>query len=281
MKKIGLAVFFLAAVVVFSNFYLQNQTQDVNGTEGIKVPALMYHHFLEIGSLLGDYAITPAQFEQDLQYIQAQGFQTVTVGDLIDFVQKGTPLPEKPIMITIDDGYEGVYAYAYPLLKKYHMKATFSIIGRFSDFYSTEQYKHINYSHCTWQQIQEMHESGVMEFQNHSYNFHSYDEGRRGILRRSDETLQEYTDLFTQDCMLVQQKLTEVTGETPLCYTYPFGFINDETEAIVRDLGFVATLSCEEGMNVITRDPACLWNIKRYNRPYSLSTGEYFQKVLK
>ena len=55
------------------------------------------------------------------------------MADVIDFVLNGTPLPEKPVMLTFDDGYYNDYVYAYPLLKKYNSKMVFSPIGRYVD----------------------------------------------------------------------------------------------------------------------------------------------------
>ena len=86
------------------------------------LPILMYHHCLE-EERLGKWVVSVSEFEGDLKYIQSQGYTTIVVQDLLDHYQKGTPLPEKPIMITIDDGHLSAYTYLYPLLKQYNMKA--------------------------------------------------------------------------------------------------------------------------------------------------------------
>ena len=61
--------------------------------------------------------------------LQVKGYTAITVSDLLAYVQDGADLPEKPVMITFDDGYYNNYIYAYPLLKQRGMKAVVSIIG--------------------------------------------------------------------------------------------------------------------------------------------------------
>ena len=106
--------------------------------------------------------------EEDLLYLQRQGCTTVVMSDLIAYVQQGTPLPEKPVMITFDDGYYNNYLNAYPLLQKYQMKAVISIIVGETDKYSELDENKENYSHITWDMINEMMESGLEEVPNPS-----------------------------------------------------------------------------------------------------------------
>ena len=70
--------------------------------------------------------LSPAQFESDLKYLKENGYHTVVVQDLIDYVEKGVPLPEKPVMLTFDDGYYNNYYYAFPLLEEYDAKIVIS-----------------------------------------------------------------------------------------------------------------------------------------------------------
>lgn len=60
-----------------------------------------------------------------------------------------------------------------------------------------------------------------------------------------------------------------------MVFAYPFGSLCPESLPVLRDSGILMTLTCREGMNLITRDPDCLYGIFRYNRSGLLSTGEY------
>lgn len=245
----------------------------------IQVPILMYHSILKDSSKSGQYVITPAQFENDLQYIQANGFTPVFMTDLINYVHYGTPLPAKPVVITFDDGYYNNYLYAFPLLQQYGMKGVISIIG-----YQTERYTKLGeinayYTHCTWDHINEMIASGNIEIQNHTYNLHTTDQGRKGCAKKSGESLEEYTAMLTADIGKLQQKLEDHTGIRPNTFTYPFGSFTKETKQIVRDMGFLSTLCCESGISTISRDPNSLYMLKRFLRTNTSSAAEYLKKV--
>ena len=68
----------------------------------VELPILMYHHIHKSASQWGDHVVSPQTLEGDFQYLTAQGYTAVTVADLTAYTQNGTPLPEKPIMITFD-----------------------------------------------------------------------------------------------------------------------------------------------------------------------------------
>ena len=73
--------------------------------EKFALPILMYHHFSKNKADINEYVISPENFEEDLKYITQKGYTTVSIADLENFIQKGKPLPKKPIIIPVDDGY--------------------------------------------------------------------------------------------------------------------------------------------------------------------------------
>lgn len=111
------------------------------GANSVRLPVLMYHNILI--SKNGTYTVKPEQLEKDLAAIKREGYTTVFPSEVIAFVKGKGNLPQKPIMLTFDDGYYNNMYYALPLLKKYNMKATLNIIGAFSE-YSTESGDHSN-----------------------------------------------------------------------------------------------------------------------------------------
>jgi len=93
---------------------------------GKSVPVLMYHSI----SYKKDNAIClPAEkFEEHLKYLKDNGYYTLTLTDLYDYFVKDTPVPEKSVVLTFDDGYRDNYTVMFPLLKKYNFKATIFVI---------------------------------------------------------------------------------------------------------------------------------------------------------
>lgn len=136
-----------------------------------KVPVLIYH---SISKKSTDYTIvSEKEFIKQLNAIKFAGYNTVTIEDLINYVEKGTELPKNPICITFDDGYLDNYEIAFPILKRYNMKATIFIVG--SSVGCNGTYKDTEYKsmpHFTYEQAQEMIDSGLISIQSHTYDMH-------------------------------------------------------------------------------------------------------------
>ena len=246
----------------------------------IDLPIIMYHGLLKEEKRQGQFIISPNLFEQDLRYLQENGYTTVVIADLIAYVQDGKPLPEKPVMLTFDDGYYNNYLYAFPLLKQYNCKMVLSPIGRYTDEYTQNKDTHANYAHCSWDAVREMMASGLVEFQNHSFNLHSIDRGRKGAKKKAVESLVDYRTLLVEDVMKMQTRMREETGYTPTAFVYPFGAVSSESLPILKELGFQVTLICESHINAITRDPECLYGLGRYRRPAKTGSEAFFKKIL-
>lgn len=276
------AVFACAAAlcIALASIPIANSVMTAAQVSGIRFPVLMYHHVLDSRKKLNKYTISSAEFESDLQYIQKCGYTTVTVQDLINYCEKGTKLPDKPIMITFDDGYESVYVNAYPLLKKYKMKAVINVIGKYADLYSDCDDHNINYSHITWDQLREISQSGVFEVQNHTYDLHK-NGGRKGIGKMSGESEQHYHDTIANDIIKMQQRTKEMLGITPSAFAYPFGNISSSALPVIKETGIKAVFCCWEKFNYLTGDPEQLYHINRFNRPHGKSTADFFAAVEK
>lgn len=271
-----LATCLISSCIFAYSFVIATPKEDV-----ISLPIIMYHSILKDTSRSNKYTITPSTLESDLKYIYNHGYNTITMNDLISYVYEGTPLPKNPIMITFDDGYYNNLGYAVPLLKKYNMKAVVSIVGKYTDTYTTSDEANLNYSYLRWKDVKELMDSGVIEFQNHTYNLHSNTSGRIGCSKKSFESIETYEKILTNDIQKLQQEFEQNIGYTPTTFTYPFGSISKASFPIIKKLGFKASLSCASGINYITKNPDCLYCLKRNNRPSGISSEAFFEKLLK
>lgn len=250
-----------------------------NSEEYIEVPIIMYHSILKDPSRSNKYTVTPSVLEEDLKYIKDNGYTTVTISDLISYVYDDTPLPEKPIVLTFDDGHYNNYGYLFPLLEKYDMKAVISIVGSYTDKFTETDEANLNYSYLRWKDIKELMDTGRIEFQNHTYSLHSNTGKRIGTKKIKGETDEHYKNVLEEDILKLQQEFKENTNYIPQCFTYPFGGISNASLDIIKELGFKASLSCEQGINKLTKNPNSLYLLKRYNRPSYISTYNFFQKI--
>lgn len=64
----------------------------------------MYHSVLKDQKMDGKYVVSPTEFENDLIYLKEHGYTTIFLQELVDYVYSGAALPEKPVVITFDDG---------------------------------------------------------------------------------------------------------------------------------------------------------------------------------
>lgn len=247
--------------------------------DGVCVPIIMYHNILKENPKNVKFIITDNQFEEDLLYLKKNGYSTVFMQDLINYVKDGTPLPEKPVVLTFDDGYYNNYVYAYPLLKNYGFKGVLSIIGYYTDMYSKNGEKNENYSHVTWNDIKEMTKSGTIEIQNHSYNLHSLDKGRNGSKKKKGESKEDYKNILSKDLQKLQNEAKENLKKVPSVYTYPFGSVSEDSYDIIKELGFSASLSCESGINIVNRNAECLYMMKRCIRTPSYSVEQILTEL--
>lgn len=238
---------------------------------GTSIPILMYHHFTIEAE---DSAVTAQTFELQMQTLAEAGYTAVTFDQLLAYVQDGEPLPERPVCITIDDGYLSNYEIAWPILEQYGMKATIFVIG--CSVGHLEHYKDTDWPitpHFSWEQALEMIESGVIDIQCHTYDLHQWipyesgDQIRPDMLPLEGETDEEYELAVTADLQRFQAEYSAALGRTAWVLAYPSGQYCELTEEIVHSLGFSITLSTDASRDniLIPGQPESLYALGRYD----------------
>ncbi len=127
----------------------------VHATDFQTVPILCYHRF---GNGNSKMLMSPGNFAQQLEWLARNGYTVIRLPQLLGFLAGHEPLPQKTVVITIDDGYESVHRHAFPLLKKYGFPATLFV---YTDFIGTGD-------GLSWAQLLEMANSGLVDIQAHS-----------------------------------------------------------------------------------------------------------------
>ena len=274
------AVHFSAGLAVFLTVFFTAQKCfcGMAVKEGIFMPVIMYHSVC--GKTPSEYTVTPQQFESDLLWLKNNGYKSVTAEELVKYTNNSGSLPEKCVMITLDDGYYNNLSEAVPILEKYGMSAVVSVVGYYTDNIAPADPHVADYSYLTWEDINGMLDSGVVELGNHTYNMHSFDGVRKGCAKIKGETNEEYINILKSDISLLQSEFQENTGISPIVFAYPFGEISREALPVLRECGFLITLNCSEKPNYITRNPECLYGIFRYNRSGLYSTESFMRKIL-
>lgn len=96
--------------------------------EYIYAPILLYHHILD-GDTQNRYNVSLAMFNAEMQALQSWGYTSITISTLANAIRNGGELPERPVLITFDDGDLDVYLNAYPIMKQYGFVGTFYIVA--------------------------------------------------------------------------------------------------------------------------------------------------------
>lgn len=245
----------------------------------IKLPVIMYHQVTDNPKLWSQYAISSAQLESDFKYIKEKGYKAITMAQLIAYCEGDGQLPEKPIILSFDDGYESFVTIVEPLLEKYDMYAVLAIIGSAADLFTNVEDHHLDYSHLSWPQIEKLSQNPRVELQNHTYDLHTNDRGRKGCMKKSGESPQHYEAVVRTDIEKMQELLYEHTGRRPDTMVFPFGAFSDETVEIVKEMGFKAVFTCREKLNYIKKGESSLYSLGRFNRAHGKSSEEFFKVI--
>lgn len=225
--------------------------------EAVHVPILMYHYISELPAdadvYRRDLTVIPAHFEEQLQYLQTQGYQSVLLADIYETLTTGKPLPEKPIVLTFDDGYKDAYTDALPLLQKYGFVGEFFLLAT-PAHYEAPQY-------VTWGDVRAMADAG-MSMQAHSRDHY-------------DLTERSYEFLVYQ--ILGAREAVEAHTERPVrFFCYPSGRYDDATIAVVESAGYWGAVTTAWG-DELRLDNRYTWPRIRVKGSLSL---EGFAKML-
>lgn len=237
------------------------------------LPVLMYHHVVAEGET-NDITITADTLEQHMAALAEAGYHAVSIGELIDYVYHGGALPDKPVLITFDDGYYSNYELALPILEKYGMKGVVFAIGvsvGHMEFYKNTQ--HTMTPHFGWEEAREMLESGVLDVQSHTYDMHQWapfeEEGpvRGSALPLEGESEQAYMAELESDLGQYEQLRLRELGEGFTALAYPNGDYCDMAEVVIHQAGIPVTFATSTGRrNVLVRGlPQSLYALCRRN----------------
>ncbi len=266
-------VVLLAGVCTYATVKASTDEKEIN------VPIFMYHSILKDPARSGKFVVTPATLENDMIYLKEHGYETIFVSDLIHYVYDNVPLPKKPVILTFDDGHYNNTTYLFPLLEQYDMKAVISVVGSYTEQFSKEDSHNPNYSYLTWEDIKELEQSGRVEIANHTYNLHEKS-NRKGCNILPEEKADDYQTKLKNDLEKLQVALKEKSEITsPVTFTYPFGYICPQSQKPIEETGFLASLSCYEKINRISKNKNCLYALGRFNRPEGISTEEFVKKI--
>ncbi len=247
--KYGLGIIFLGLLVFVSWLMLTPAPQ------GVLV--LEYHHVSnddEVEAEGQTYTVPPAEFAQQLDYLQQQGYTTISMQDFVRAKKGKQELPEKPVILTFDDGYVDNYTTLLPLLEERGMKATVYMV--------TNSIGRKGY--LSWNQLREMQERGI-ELGSHTANHQpltSLDREKQAEEMKLSKLLMEWNGL-----------------KTIFTFSYPNGAYDEGMPELLKENEYLTAVTGDGGFNTFKTNPYLL---QRTNIPRPrLGLWEFKLRLLK
>lgn len=197
------------------------------GRDGGPVPILMYHAVAHHPSPAARaLSVAPEAFAAQMALLAERGRTPLTTAALGEAWRRGTALPARPVLITFDDGYEGVHRHALPVLAAHGFTATvFVSTGWLRGRHGTGGAPD---TMLDWHQVRELAAAGL-EMGGHSHSHPQLDQLAGDRLRTEVGRCREIT--------------AQETGTAPVSFAYPFGYSNRGVRRVVREAGFAQSLA--------------------------------------
>ena len=239
--------------------------------QSVNVPVLMYHHIDDAGGT--DTIISEAGFRRQMDLIRDEGFTPISLDGLIAYGEGDGALPEKPVLITFDDGYESTYKRAWPILKDHGFPAAVFVIGVSVGRDTYKDTGEAMLPHFGLTEMAEMATSGTMAVQSHTYDMHQwgpFETGpavRSSILPFEGEAEADYAAALREDCRREAEVLAAGGVDSVTALAYPLGRYTQAAEDILREQGVKVTLTTDgTRVNTVTRGQSeSLYGLGRLN----------------
>ena len=222
------------------------------------VPVLMWHNLAQESS--GDMTISVDTFRAQIEALHEAGFKTVSLQQLYDYVHFGTELPEKPIVLTFDDGYFSNYEYAFPILQEYDMQATIFAIGVSVGKDTYKDTDHAMTPHFGADEAREMVDSGLISVQSHTFDMHQwppFEDGnaqvRETLLPFDGEADADYEAAVEADFAESRELLESITGQPVNALAFPEGAYVTLTQDALRSAGAGLTFTTVRAVNTVVK----------------------------
>jgi len=213
------------------------------------IPILYYHSIKSVPG--NEVCMSPGKFEKQIAFLSQHGYHGISLTQLYEFFYSNGQLPEKPIVITFDDGYQDNYTTAFPILNKYGFTANVFVI--------TSNVGHSN--NLSWSQLRNLTNNGWL-VESHTVS---------------------HEDLTKLDSLKLAQELSdsktclEEQLRTPVNYfVYPNGQFDEKVTMAVKDAGYLMAFTTQRGWANQAMNPLLLHRVYCYA---SMGMADFEQRV--
>jgi biofilm PGA synthesis lipoprotein PgaB len=218
-------------------------------------------------------------------WLKANGYNVISIQEVIDARKTGKPLPEKSIVLTFDDGYKSFYTYVMPLLKAFQYPATLAIVGSWLDvpdqgtvLYADKRVPRSKF--LSLKELREISRSGLVEIASHTYDLHH---GVLGNIQGNTmpalttfeynkqtgeyESEGHYRKRIESDLIQNNAWIKKYTGKSPRIIVWPYGRYNGIAQTMAKNLGMEVAITLDDGENLELQPVDSIRRIYLINNP--------------
>ncbi|TGK20420.1 polysaccharide deacetylase family protein [Leptospira stimsonii] len=226
--------------------------QGIDSVSGGGVPVLCYHHLAPEGGPMGGYNLHPKLLEEQFKFLKAAGYKPIRLDQFYEYIsgKKPADFPEKPILLTFDDGSKTHLEQLVPLLKKYGFVASIFIYPTIIS--SGKKY------YMTWDQLKTALDSGVLDLGSHTLYHPKLPTMSRTLIRKQ---------------LLESKQILEAkTGRKVVDLAYPFGLFDPRVIEEAKAIGYRMAFTVNPGKNV---PGTPVYNVHRSLVPWGQSQSAF------
>lgn len=216
-------------------------------------------------ALIPSYAVTSQQFSEHLDWLKNNGYHFINVDQLIKAHEGKYSLPSKPVLLTVDDGYQSFYQNAYPIIRAKKVPVVLAVVGSWLE---PKESQKVDFGGeaisrdkiLSWKELKEMQNSGLVEIASHSYHLHQGIVGNpqgnlepAAITRIYDsasktyESDEHYRSRIFQDLKKNNNLLKSHGLRSPRVMVWPYGRYNMQLVQTAKQLGMPITITLDDG----------------------------------
>ncbi|UUM29025.1 poly-beta-1,6-N-acetyl-D-glucosamine N-deacetylase PgaB [Acinetobacter colistiniresistens] len=245
-------------------------------------------------ALIPSYAVTAKQFDEHIDWLQKNGYHFINVDQLIKAHQGKYKLPTKPVLLTVDDGYQSFYQNAYPVIRAKKIPVVLAVVGSWLEPKAGQK---VDFGGeliernkiLSWDELKEMQGSGLVEIASHSYHLHQGVNGNpqgnsepAAITRiydpktKSYESDAAYQARVFKDLKKNNELLKSHGLRSPRVMVWPYGRYNMQLVQISKQLGMPITITLDDGADHAKQS---LQNMSRILIQGNMSTSTLAQEI--
>jgi len=245
-------------------------------------------------ALIPSYAVTSQQFSEHLDWLKNNGYHFINVDQLIKAHEGKYSLPSKPVLLTVDDGYQTFYQNAYPIIRAKKVPVVLAVVGSWLE---PKESQKVDFGGeaisrdkiLSWKELKEMQSSGLVEIASHSYHLHQGIVGNpQGNLEpaaitriydstsKSYESDEHYQSRIFQDLKKNNDLLKSHGLRSPRVMVWPYGRYNMQLVQTAKQLGMPITITLDDGADHAKQS---LQNMSRILVQGNMSTSALAQEI--